>query len=86
MYVYTVYYRNMKRARALCSVIETRMSFLFMKEVLREKRAAGEFFSHFLSELKNSQVFLSLNRASKRVLYFFYKTCHTNSRNPGQFS
>ena len=36
----------------LCSVIEPRMNFKFMKEVLREKQAADKFFSHFLSELE----------------------------------
>ena len=70
MVIIYLYYRNKKRARALCSVIEPRVNFKFTKEVLREKRAAGEFFSHFLSELKIHKWFYNWTEQAGRVFLF----------------
>ena len=53
--------------------MEPHVNFKFMKEVLREKWAADEFFSYFLSELKIHKWFYNWTEQAERDFYFFYK-------------
>ena len=53
-----VYERRKKRAECIVELYKHEGIFKKAREVLRERRAVGECFSHFSSVLKNSQVLI----------------------------